>query len=422
MNVPRTWTWVGWLAMLGCAPGTKSGGMIVDTDDGGETNEATEDGTQSTETGDAPVCAPPPSCGNEIVEALEECDADIACPACESTQSETTLVDGGGIAPAVILPDGSAFGVVESEKGAIPLLRRWDAAGDMQWSVAFAEGRRVSDIAVDESGNVYLAGGQFPVPMEPNTEPIVWSYEGDGTPRWEVSPGNEGWVSTIATREGRVVAAGARTEGDGYVARLHAFEGEVVSLWEVDDTELSWIDDLVFVGDEMAAVGLAGDVAKLVRYDADGNRLWSLALPDDGEPDEQSRWAVISDGGAGTWALGQVARAAYVARHDAEGNLVQEIECIGGAAGTVVHAAIDVDGILALAVSFQGYVNQNYQYHAWFPVIVGDAIATATTFSSSTQTAFPFAVAWRDDGARVLGWTDYGSEGGPGQSRIVVTE
>jgi hypothetical protein len=436
MTVSRTCAWVGWWLALGCAPGTKSGGMIVD--DSGTDTDATatsgvettatesEDDTSSGDTDSAPACEMAPACGDGIIGALEECDGVVDCSACASTSEETVLVDGGGIDLAHILPDGSAVGVVLSEKGAIPLVRRWDATGDMQWSVAVDDDVSVRDLTVDDDGIIYVAGGRQLEPDAPGSEPLLWSIDGDGNLGWEVSSGDAGWHTAVATSDGRILAAGgSNLQRAGSVGTLTMYEGQVQLLWDVEDTEVSWIDDATFVGDDIAATAaipttLASDSsAALVRYDADGTRLWAATLPDDGEPDDKS-WYVIGDGGSGTWTLGRADRTPYVVHHDAEGNVLEEIACIGGATGGVQSAAIDGDGALALAITFDLHVDEIFENHAWFPVLVGGQVVSSTSFSSDTQTAATFAIAWRDDGARVLGWTNFGSEGGPGRSQLVL--
>ena len=428
--------WVGLaagVAAASCLAESKSGGEIVDETSGSMTDESdgedavTDDGS-SGDTGAAPSCSedPAPSCGDGVVDALEDCDGTTECNACDSTRVQTTLIDdGGGIGPMAIAADGSSFGITESQEGAEHIARRYDPSGNEIWQVSLADDESVTDVAVDGAGNAYVSGALRIDVSSPDSNPWIGSWDAAGTPRWSVELPGLGTFLAIATSGDRVAVVGF-DQDEEYTARLQLVDDVGAEVWSAVDSSLVWMEDVAFVGTELAVIGsgpdalMGGDDVRLVRYDEAGNARWSVALPEDGEPSQRG-YGVIADGADGTWAFGEAATGPYVAHHDRDGDLLEEIGCIGGATGWVEYAALDDQNRLALAILVQLNPDEIYTTHAWFPIIEDGNVAWAATLTDSdTGAAGPFAVGWRSDGALVVGWTDYGSEGGPGQSELLL--
>jgi hypothetical protein len=418
MRVSKTAGWVLGLGLAACVPGTKSGGLILGETDSDGSDDESDDGDA---TGAAAACHAEPVCGNGVVEALEECDGSDGCDACSSAATPTVLTQGGGIGAIAFAPDGSWLATTQELEGAPLFVRRYDAAGVELWShELLVRADSGGDVLLDAGGTAYVASGISTSPEQP-THPWVGAWDPAGVPLWSVEGPDPGHFVGITVAGDRIAAIGADTVDDEASSLIRVFDASGAEQWSLGDDSLAWLTGAAFVGDELVVAGnrdgeIDDDAGYLRRYDDLATMLWSLELPNqDGLP--RPAWGVIADRAGGTWTSGWSNAAPYAVRHDRDGNELEVLDCFGDDVGGVSQMAIYGEDRLALAI---GYQDGEGGYLAWFATVEAGEVVSATTFTSSTRSAHALGVGWRGE-QLMMGWTDGGSSGVPGQSTVLLS-
>lgn len=426
MDVMTRRGWVFGLALVACTADTKSGGQIVDdTGSGSDSGTSSSGDASEGSTGGVDDCIEDPVCGNGRIDVVEECDGADACSACVSAQEPTPMMNSGefGVVTIAFAPDGSWLATTQAFEAQPIVLRRYDPAGAELWSHELVDLASVRPaVALDPAGNAYVGAAVQAAEGDP-VFPWVAAWDAAGAPSWSVLGADEGLFETIAADGARVVVGGGDLVEAGSTSLMRVFDAAGLEQWSLGDNGFSRVDDVAVIGDEIVAMRSRPGITEgntsvtIARYDLLATERWAVEIAAD-EPPSIGRWGVVTDGADGSWVFGARLRSPYVVHQDRDGAMLEELGCIGGAGGVVVGLAVGPQSQLALAITAETYVDQNYRYDAWFPVIAGGEIVEATHFDSSTRTAIAFATGWSGD-RRLLGWTDGGSEGGPGSSRVL---
>lgn len=429
----RRWVGLGLgMAVTACTPGTKSGGAIVETEGDAE-DGATEastggdsmEGQGDSDTEGAAACAAAPACGNGVVDALEECEGAEACNECSSTQAPIAWIDGDGeIDPIAVGSDDTVFALTQSSESEYTL-RHYDGSGDELWSEVPTDDLGIIALALDDAGNAYAAGMQQVDPGGPQANAWISAWDATGAPSWTFTSTELAFFADVTAADDRVAAAGGNRDGVDLTARLQLFDLDGTSAWTVVDDGLDVFSNAAIVGTDVVVTATLGEVdTTLSRYDGEGVLRWSVDLPVgemEGPIGGTRAQGVIADGGSGTWTYGTTSQAPWAVHHDADGNEIASYDCIGGMNGRVDGATVDDDGRLALAITVELLVDEVTYSQAWFPVFAGDEVTRAVMFGDvdSGNSAGASVVAWRSDGALVVGWTRYYEEGGPGSTEVL---
>jgi cysteine-rich repeat protein len=306
-------SWLGSIAvcsLLLLAAGCREAGAGgeptgTDTSTAGSTSGATDSGSGTS-----------PECGNGVVDAGEECDDGNAEPldGCEEdcTSSSGLVIwtathDGPAsgddwIRAIVAAPDGTLIlagdqGV--ADESANVWLRKIDTDGNEVWTVSQDLGASVgpdtpdnlSDVAVDEDGNIAVTGH---VRIDEDTNDWdIWTgvYDADGVELWtdrHADPdGGADYGGGVAfDGDGNLIIVGrtatATQGGDGWMRKLDP-QGQ--ELWtqthngpaDENDTFADVATDgstIVTVGSESAESGYFE--VFIVAHDADGTVLWRI--------------------------------------------------------------------------------------------------------------------------------------------------
>lgn len=426
MDVMKRRGWALGLGLAACTADTKSGGEIVDgTGSGSDSGTSSSGDSSEGSTGGVDDCIAEPVCGNGRIDVIEECDGAEGCGACVSAQEPTSLMNTTefGIGTIAFAADGSWLAATQAFEGEPILLRRYDPAGAELWSHELVDLASVRPaVALDPAGNAYV-GAALQAAEDDPAFPWVAAWDAAGTPSWSVLGADEGLFETIAADGARVVVGGGDFVEAGSTSLMRAFDAAGVEQWSLGNDGFSRVDEVTVIGDEIVALLSRPGITEgntsvtIARFDLLATQRWAVEIAAD-EPPVIGRWGVVTDGADGSWTFGARLRSPYVVHQDRDGAIVEELGCIGGAGGMVVGLAVGPQAQLALAITTETSVDQNYRLDAWFPVVAGGEIVEATHFDSSTRTAIAFATGWSGD-RRLLGWTDGGSEGGPGLSRVL---
>ncbi|AKJ08257.1 hypothetical protein ATI61_12646 [Archangium gephyra] len=125
-----------------------------------------------------------------------------------TTATELAVNTRGHITTAGTLTGQVDFGNGPVTGASNPYLVQYDAQGTLRW-VHVDSARGVSmDLAQDDAGDLYLAGGRF-VPPSPLLVPSVSRVSAEGTPYWtRPLEGATGVVMSVAAHGGQVVVSG----------------------------------------------------------------------------------------------------------------------------------------------------------------------------------------------------------------------
>jgi hypothetical protein len=350
-------------------------------------------------------------CGNAVVEVLEDCDGATACDACRSTEPPEPWLDAEGLIRFVSLADGSAYALESRSLTGAASLRRYATDASETWSVPLTD--EAFELAADPGGNAYLVGSR-PIDGMPYGAPWLAAWDPDGTPLWSIEGVEQGAFMAVAADAKRVVVGGQlgpQNAEYGAVLRQHGLDGEVA--WTMEDSSLFSIEGVALVGTETAATAWGDgiiegdDVPQLLRIDAEGVVRWAIDLPTDGEPVNQRPKHVIADGTGGTWAFGEAEGGPWAARHDDEGSELDRLDCLGNATGWIELAAVGPSGELALGMLAFTMPPSHGSTAAWIAIVQDGVVSRALTFETGNLAASTLAVAWRNDGALVAGWTEW---------------
>jgi hypothetical protein len=242
-------------------------------------------------------------------------------------------------------------------------LRKYDASGNLLWETHLFESLinrnlRVSSIASDGLGGIYMAGWLHILPPPPRIEAFVRKYDASGNLVWAHqfgSPGNDAQTGGIALDVTGVYVVGSTSSAlpgqssagnsDAYVRKYDA-NGNV--LW-IRQFGTPAEDDLEGVAVDATGVYVAGSTAGALpgqassgerdtfvrRYDPDGNVVWTDQFGTS-NPDCSTVGCAVraaTDGAGGVYLVGSTEGAlpgqasaggqdAFVRKYDASGNLV----------------------------------------------------------------------------------------------------
>ncbi|WNG61823.1 hypothetical protein F0U59_49270 [Archangium gephyra] len=158
-----------------------------------------------------------------------------------TTATELAVNTRGHITVAGTLTGQVDFGNGPVTGASNPYLVQYDAQGTLRWVHVDSARGVTMDLAQDDAGDLYLAGGRF-VPPSPLLVPSVSRVSADGTPSWTRSlEGTTGVAMSVAAHGGLVVMSGYFTgklvfggrELDAYTSRgfALAFGREGAARW-----------------------------------------------------------------------------------------------------------------------------------------------------------------------------------------------
>ncbi len=342
-----------------------------------------DESDSSSETGDVPV-----NCGDGIVDPEELCDDGNAvdgdgCDADCTAPSGAVLWEihepnvagerrsGDGVA---LDTDGNIYvsGTVASAGTSRAYLRRYDAAGEMQWEVEYDEVpdvTRTIDVALGPDGQPTIAGGHW-IEDPGIVAGFVATFSDEGVPQWSeaghMSAGThvDVWERVAVDTDGSIVLCGmaAATASDtvAWVRKLDA-----AGIWQ-----WTWTGDSVSDREPGARVsgcgiGADGEIALggaaspstselwTGRLDSGGTPIWTDAdEPGDGQGGFFDALAVGPDGEsyvAGFFQAGAGVFQTRLERRDADGSVAWSQSYPNDAAGDRTYdVAVHADGSLTL--------------------------------------------------------------------------
>lgn len=329
----RAWAWITGLALLAnagaCGDSAPQGGDTDSDTDETDAPDTTGDDTTSTTTDDpstttgdpsgdpdtdTPTTVPVPECGNGEVEPPEECDDGNleGADGCEADCTETidtsiwsdVVAGDAGIQERGqgIATDGSGnvyvAGFIVPETGNQNIwVRKYDPDGSEVWTTELDPGAGNDDrgygVAVDDAGNVYVAGSVTPMPGESD----LWfgQLDPDGAEVWSQSvsgpePGADGANDIALDAANNVVVVGyARVGNNDIDIWIGKYDSAGTELWT----------------DTVAGPAALDDRAQGVAIDADDNVVVAGFVSNEGfnkdvwirelDPDGAERWTTIYD-------------------------------------------------------------------------------------------------------------------------------
>ncbi|HWB78872.1 MAG TPA: hypothetical protein VG755_28115, partial [Nannocystaceae bacterium] len=222
---------------------------------------------------DLPQCNSivPPTCGDGIIGALEECDGGPGCTDCRRDEAIEVLIESSPVDALYFADDDTML--TQSSVG----VARWAGDGTPMWSTEVDF--RVSWIASDLAGAIYLAGRTLTSPPFPRVD--AWAP--DAMPRWSAQDPEEGTRTVVAVDDMRVLVGGS-TEQDnspwdrGFLAQ-YDLDGTLA--WSRKLTEFSHLGSLVLQGEHATVIGVRNFGPSwwtLMQLDDAGETTWSFEL------------------------------------------------------------------------------------------------------------------------------------------------
>lgn len=358
-----------------------------------------------------------PLCGDGVVGALEECDEGPACPACEDASEPARWLElpkDVRIDALVPLADGGAM-VLESGKGPIA---RYHADGTARWSLPMDESS--ADLAVDSAGNVFVAGTTGTTDA---AVPWIASWDATGAARWSTPGDWFGVYYRVVVDQTRLVAAGATEQQNAPSTRgllaLYDHEGGLV--WSEKLSSLTAVHDIALVNEEIAALGGGLDWWRhrvLLRVDGQGAVRWSIDVSIvDGS--DYGAVGIVPDGEGGTWIYGQREDGPWARRHDGDGVMLGELDCIGATAGSIWQMLVEPDGSLLVAILLSDDFLPIDRATPWLAWVATDGTVTAgARLGDGQATLRTSALARWPRGALAIGV----DETNPDVTRVMVIE
>ncbi len=352
-----------------------------------------------------------PSCGDAVVQALEECDGGPGCRACQEASEPTPLIalEDDYIDAVASLADGGLVLAV-GHRGPVT---RYHADGTVMWSLMVEE-ELIGHLAVDSAGNAYLVGESGASSYE---MPWVASWDATGAPRWTSTGPWFGSYVHGAVDATRLVAAGETEQQNSPLPRglVAQYDHGGTLQWSVKISSIKKVRRIALVGDEVAVLGDALDWRRsLLRLDEQGAILWSIDLANEGA---YGAWGVVHDGAGGTWIYGQRDGGPWARRHDADGAVLGDLDCLGATAGSVQQLLVEPRGSLVASILLSEGVLPIDRETPWLAWVDGGTVTAGARLSSET-TAYVFDLARWPDGALAVAVRDTN----PNASRVMVVE
>ena len=216
---------------------------------------------------------PFPECGNDLVEDQLRCEAFISC-ASGCTDDAALNHDA-----EANVDDGSC------------LYEDWV----VRFSLEGESDERASAIALDNENGIYAVGS---VRWAQGVHVLVVKYGSDGSRLWaRTYPNYSAPVAPYVDRAGNLYLIGANP----HIVKLDSAGNE---LWAARKEGLSWgsstFESEVSAGGDIYIVGVTerGETHGLVKFDADGEELWTQPLPSLQSINRPDRLSLDSDGNA----------------------------------------------------------------------------------------------------------------------------
>lgn len=358
-----------------------------------------------------------PVCGDGVVGALEECDGGPGCLACQDAIEPIpwiTLPEDARIDTLVPLADGGAM-VLEAIQGPVT---RYHADGTVMWDAAIDE--YASDLAVDSADNVFVVGRNGTTDA---AVPWMASWDASGTARWSLLGEWFGAYSRAAIDGTRLVVAGATEQQNSPYSRglIAQYDHEGGLEWSEKISSIMTVYGIALVGDEIAVFGRGLDWWKhrvLLRVDEQGAVRWSTDVSIvDGS--DYGAVGLVPDGEGGTWVYGQREDGPWARRHDGDGMMLGELDCIGTTAGSIRQMLVEPDGSLVIAILLSADVLPIDRATPWLAWVSTDGTVTAGARLGDPEATLRTSVLARwPSGALAVGV----NETNPDVTRVMVIE
>jgi hypothetical protein len=169
------------------------------------------------------------------------------------------------------------------------LTRKYNSAGSLLWSMSYDQGEGIDQgygIALDSSGNVYVAGIVY---INSDYAYYIISYNSTGSHRWNSThpptPGYDGYAYDIYEKNGFVYVTG-RFNNNYTTLKLNSSTGS--QLWNVTYDRGS-IEEAYGVvadsSDNVYVTGYNGLDFFTIKYDSSGNEIWNHSFDSAGSTD-----------------------------------------------------------------------------------------------------------------------------------------
>lgn len=362
---------------------------------------------------DLPQCNAivPPTCGDGIIGALEECDGGPGCTDCRRDEVIEVLIESSPIDALYFAEDDTML--TQSDA----FVARWAGDGTPMWSseVDF----RVAWIASDPPGATYLAGSTLTSPPFPRVD--AWAP--DAMPRWSAQDPEAGMRTMVAVDDMRVLVGGSTEQDNSPSGRafLAQYDLDGTLAWSRKLTEFSHLGSLVLEGEHATVIGVRNFGPSwwtLTQLDDAGETTWSFELGLDPYA-EPSLQGMLGDREGGTWIFGELDHGPWAVHHDGAGTELAVRDCLGATTGRIVGAAAAEDGAIAFAIVVSPGPIAIAERQLWFAVTQGDDVTRGITYDVGDHAWDPIALHWRDDGRLVIGVRNHDRDD---ETRVLLVE